>query len=357
MRRLDQQFLSRLLMIFVLILGVIALSATLSQAARLTENILERGLTLGQFALILLTIVPKMAELVTPLAFGIAVVLACVHRNESGTTLLLRAAGRSALVDGVAVTVIAAMTAAGLLLLSGAVIPQSQGAYRTLNAQMQQDSLAAITLPIGSPIAVGAGVMLTVGAHTADGLFHDIEVVDYSARDETTIITATRATLSPAPDGAAILTLENGRLQRIDPTGRQTLLNFTSTALAVDLPTRRTPKSNQHPVDTRSSLDLLADRTDAAAAEELTRRLAAALSLVSFSVLAAGLLFGRRPAVGGQALLAVILIAVLVVFLLLQSAVISGSGFSDHTLWFVLTLSIAPLALLPFIRLGRRLAD
>ena len=92
MRRLDQQFLSRLLMIFVLILGVIALSATLSQAARLTGNILERGLTLGQFALILLTIVPKMAELVTPLAFGIAVVLACVHRNESGTTLLLRAA-------------------------------------------------------------------------------------------------------------------------------------------------------------------------------------------------------------------------------------------------------------------------
>ena len=31
MRRLDQQFLSRLLMIFVLILGVIALSATLSE--------------------------------------------------------------------------------------------------------------------------------------------------------------------------------------------------------------------------------------------------------------------------------------------------------------------------------------
>ena len=148
-------------------------------------------------------------------------VLACVHRNESGTTLLLRAAGRSALVDGVAVTVIAAMTAAGLLLLSGVVIPQSQGAYRTLNAQMQQDSLAAITLPIGSPIAVGAGVMLTVGAHTADGLFHDIEVVDYSARDETTIITChARHALALPPDGAAILTLENGRLQRIDPTGR-----------------------------------------------------------------------------------------------------------------------------------------
>ena len=109
-------------------------------------------------------------------------------------------------------------------------------------------------------------------------------------------------------------------------------------------------------VDTRSSLDLLTQRTDAAAAEELTRRLAAALSLVSFSILAAGVLFERRPGLSGQALSAVFLIAVLVVFLLLQSAVISGSGFSDQTLWLVLTISIAPIALLPFIRLGRRLA-
>ena len=37
-----------------------------------------------------------MAELVTPLAFGIAVILACVQRNEAGTTLLLRAALRTA---------------------------------------------------------------------------------------------------------------------------------------------------------------------------------------------------------------------------------------------------------------------
>ena len=356
MRRLDQQFLSRLLMIFALILTVIALSATLSQAARLTESILERGLTLGQFALVLLTIVPKMAELVTPLAFGIAVVLVCVHRNESGTTLLLRAAGRSALVDGLVVTVIATTVAAGLLILSSVVIPQSQGAYRMLNAQMQQDGLSTFTLPIGQPVAVGPGVTLTVGAHTADGLFHDVQVVDHSTSDETAIIAAKRARLSPSPDGNGMLLLERGRLQRIGANGRQTLMNFASTALPVDLPTAQAPSQALRRVDTRSSLDLLTQRTDAAAAEELTRRLAAALSLVSFSILAAGVLFERRPGLSGQALSAVFLIAVLVVFLLLQSAVISGSGFSDQTLWLVLTISIAPIALLPFIRLGRRLA-
>ena len=75
MHRLDQQLLIRLAMTFVLILGVITLSAVLSQAARLTDDVLEQGMSLSQFGLMLLSLTPKMAELVTPLSFGVAMVL------------------------------------------------------------------------------------------------------------------------------------------------------------------------------------------------------------------------------------------------------------------------------------------
>lgn len=82
MHRLDQQLLARLTMTFVLILAVVMLSAVLSQAARLTDDILERGMSIEQFGLMLLALTPKMAELVTPLSFGVAVVW-CVCTEPS----------------------------------------------------------------------------------------------------------------------------------------------------------------------------------------------------------------------------------------------------------------------------------
>ena len=356
MHRLDQQLLIRLAMTFVLILGVITLSAVLSQAARLTDDVLEQGMSLSQFGLMLLSLTPKMAELVTPLSFGVALVLVCVHRNESGATLLVRTAGRSPLSDGGVLTLFSALLAGGLLIVSGTLIPASQKAYRLLNAKLQQVSLDETVLPIGVPFRVGNAVQLTIGAHLDDGLYEDLFVVDHSAVDETLILHAKRATLAPSLENTGVLTLEQGQLQRISADGQQTSVNFVRTSLSLDLPTSPLKVSALDRVDTRSSLRLLAEVGDAAAAEELTRRLVAALSLISFSALTAMVLFARRPQAAGQASLALMLIGVLIVFLLLQSALISASGFSRETVVTVLAVSLAPFVFLPFISLGRRVA-
>lgn len=355
MHRLDQQFLARLVMIFLLILAVVGLSAVLSQAARLTDDILEHGLNLRGFGLMLLALTPKMMEMVTPLSFGVAVVLVCVYRNENGTTLLLRTAGRSPLGDGAVLTMFSCVIAAGLLVVSGTLIPNSQKTYRALYAQLQQTGLEDQSLPVGEPFNAGSGVTLTIGAHEDDGLYRQVRVVDHSSAKETLILSAAQATLSPATDGGAVLELIEGQMQRISPDGRQTLLSFARTSLALDRPTPPQARAALDRPDTRSSLDLLSNIGDAAAAEELTRRLAAALSLISFSALAAGVLFDRRPQAAGQAVPALGLMGLLIAFLLLQSALISASGFSRETAWLVLGISAAPLFILPFISLGRRL--
>ena len=356
MHRLDQQLLIRLAMTFVLILTVVTLSAVLSQAARLTDDVLEQGMSLYQFGLMLLSLTPKMAELVTPLSFGVAVVLVCVHRNESGATLLVRTAGRSPLSDGGVLTFFAACVAAGLLVASSTLIPASQKAYRLLNAELQQVGLDERVLPVGVPFTVGRDVRLTIGAHVDDGMYEDLLVVDYSALDETIIVRAKRARLAPSADNSGVLTLEQGQLQRITATGQQTTVSFASTSLALDLPATTPNPAALNRVDTRSSLRLLAEAADAASAEELTRRLAAALSLISFSAMTALVLFDRRPQAAGQAPLALMLIGALIVFLVLQSALISASGFSQETALAVLATSMAPFFFLPFISLGRRMA-
>jgi len=359
MHRLDQRFLVRTAGAFALILIVITLSATLSQAARLTADILERGLSLSQFAMVLLTMMPKMVELVIPLAFGIAMVLVCIHRNENGTTLLLRAAGRSPLVDGALVSMLGLGVGLGLLALSGLVVPNTQLTFRTLYTQAQANSAAAVTLPVSVPFSVGDNITLVIGAHPRDGRYEDLVAIDTSGREETVILRAAWATLSSSSEGQAVLELQDGSIQRVTDEGRQTHLSFTSTALSLDqlgvepaLTTSAGTTRRPDRVDTRSTQQLLEQQhSDAAARKELIRRLAAALSLVSFSVLTAAVLFGRRPHVNGQALAALTLIGVLVIFLLLQSALISTSGFSPLRIWLVLAISITPLILSPFIRL------
>jgi len=358
MHRLDQQFVLRATVVFGLILSVIALSATLSQAARLTDDILERGVDLAYFAAVLLAMVPKMLELVAPLAFGIAVVLTCAYRNEAGTTLLLRAAGRSPVRDTLVVGLYSLVAASVLLVLSGAVVPKTQVAYRSLFAQAQSDSLQNAALPMNQPFAIGPDLTLTIGAHQSDGQYSNLTLADHLAQDETVILRADEASLSPTPDGRAALTLRGGSMQRISGDGRLSQLSFSSTTIALDRWNDASGATALHrrmdTLSTRSLFGMAHLRMDAL--EELTRRLVAAVSLISFSVLAASLLFVSPPPQRVQTATAVSLIGVLVVFLLLQSAMISASGFSQTTAGLVLAISASPLILSPFIRLARRMA-
>ena len=357
MHALDQQMARRMALTFGLILLVVALSATFSQAARLTDDALEQGLGLSRFGLMILTIMPKMAELVAPLAFGVAVVLVCVQRNDSGTTLLLRAAGRAPLRDVSWVAGLALLASAGLIVASSNLIPSTQSVYRTLFAQAQDEGLARATVPVNQPFALSPGLTARVGGHAADGVFLDVLVVDHSEAKKTTLFRADTAALTRTPDGDGVLELRGGEVKEVSGQGvTGTSLQFAQTSLPVALPLSfggiTAPARVEALADTASTPRLIqrwqASR-DAAAGEELTRRATAALSLFAFAVLASSVLLSPRPGASGQTRRSVGLLVFLVVFLLLQSALISASGFNQQMALAALGISASPLLIAPLL--------
>lgn len=363
MQSLDRHLIQRILLIYLIILAVVTLSATLSQAARLTDEVLASGMPLQQFGLLLLTIVPKMMELVTPLSFGLAVILACVQRNEARTTLLMRAAGRSPARD----TAVVAGVAAGLAVVLGAasstLVPANQALYRTLFGQAQQQGIDQFNLPVGQPFELDAFVSLQIEQHDGDGQFSGVSLVEQRSDPALTrILQARTATLRLDPtQRQATLSLDQGMLVEIGPDGRiRQSLRFDQTQVPLSLPPSLLPGLSRgvgfgiDRADTRSSLRLWRQREDRAAAEELVRRLVPLVSMLSFAILAAGALFSRTALPAGQTPLAVFLVSVLIVFLLAQTSLLSAPGFGLGAALTVLLIALAPLSVLPMIRLGQR---
>ncbi|MEC7140352.1 MAG: LptF/LptG family permease [Pseudomonadota bacterium] len=359
MQRLDRILLLRLLAIFGLILTVVTLSAVLSQAARLTDDVLRAGMSLSEFGGLILLIVPKMAELVTPLAFGIAVILACVQRNEAGTTLLLRAAGRAPRVDAGVIAGGSLAVALVLFACASVLVPLNQSQYRQAFALAQQQGIERLHLPVGQPVALVPGLSLQVEQHREAGVFEGVTVVDLTRPDERLIIRAERAALSRTGKLALSLQVTRAQVQQTKANGQTTTLAFASTVLPITLPD---PHGLAAPMltdrltraDTLSSAALLgqirAGNAPSALTAELTRRFAAALSVLAFGVLASGLLFARRPDGQRQTLPATALLVFLILYLLIQTTLLSARGFSPATGVLVLAISLSPPILAPVLQ-------
>ncbi|MAH87609.1 MAG: hypothetical protein CMF26_03245 [Kiloniella sp.] len=374
MQRLDRMFLARLLAIFVLILTVVALSAVLSQAARLTDEVLRAGIALDEFGALILLLAPKMIELVTPLAFGIAVILACVQRNETGTTLLLRAAGRPARTDAMLIAGGSLAVGLGLFVYASLLVPLNQSQYRQTFALVKQQGIEQLSLPVGTAVSMAPGLSLRVEKQAASGVFEGVTVVDLRRPDARVMLRADRAELRPIASDSQqlLLRLINAEVIHTDSNGQTALLSFASTDLPLTLsrgagrdddPSEVLPTSGDRlqRADTRSSTALLQqisalgpstrqvvstpDRL--AATVELTRRCAAALSVIGFGLFAGWLLLSRRPDGRGQTLPATGLLVFLIVYLMIQTALLSASGFNVVTGALVLAIALSPPILFP----------
>ncbi|MEC8274320.1 MAG: LptF/LptG family permease, partial [Pseudomonadota bacterium] len=176
--------------------------------------------------------------------------------------------------------------------------------YRQAFALAQQQGIERLHLPVGQPVALVPGLSLQVEQHREAGVFEGVTVVDLTRPDERLIIRAERAALSRTGKLALSLQLTRAQVQQTKANGQTTTLAFASTVLPITLPD---PHGLAAPMladrltraDTLSSAALLgqirAGNAPSALTAELTRRFAAALSVLAFGVLASGLLFARRP--------------------------------------------------------------
>ena len=233
MRLIARHLLGRLAAAMILISAGLALMIWLSQALRLADLIVNRGLPLGAFAQLVLIMLPALAGVVLPVALFLAVLVVYHRLIASSEAHILAAAGLSPVQLAGPVLLAALATAAAVAVCAIWLQPLAHRQFRDMRGELAGRHIASL-LRTGSFIELAEGITVFIRAQAADGELSGILVQDDREPDRPVTLTAERGRLRSGPDGGARIELIGGSRQELDRrNGRFAALAFDR--YAVDL--------------------------------------------------------------------------------------------------------------------------
>jgi lipopolysaccharide export system permease protein len=222
---LTRYVLRQMLVLTAFMTVSLAVAVWLVQSLRLIDLIVNRGLTIGFFLYLALLILPRLVEVVLPIAVFVGVLFIYNKLTTESELLVMRAAGMSE--SGLARPAIVAGLIATVLLysLSLEIVPASNRAFKDLQFQIR-NRFASVLVQDGIFNTLSDRLMVyDMGRNDAGDL---MGLVIYDERDPQKPITvfAERGAFADTPDGPRLL-LENGtRQQRDKETGHISTLSF-----------------------------------------------------------------------------------------------------------------------------------
>lgn len=227
MRGLTRYVLKQLIVGMVLVTCGLTILLWLSQSLRFIDLIVNKGVSAGLFLRLTSLLLPGFLMVVVPIAIFTVVLFVYNKLASDRELVVMQASGmgpwdlsKPALVLALAIT---AMGYALTLWLA----PESVRAFRELNWSIRQD-VTHLVLKEGEFTDVGGGVVVFVGARTADNVLSNILIWDASNPDREVTVMAEEGALVP---GAAMprIHLVNGTRQEYRPgTHEFSMLYFDS---------------------------------------------------------------------------------------------------------------------------------
>ena len=236
MRQTDLYVLRRLLVALAAAAGALCPLLLLATALRFVDDIVERGVGVEMFAVLVLLALPYLAGVALPLALVVAILLVYVRMASDSEVIVMRAAGVSdlrlaapALLVGVAIMGVVAWNA---LVLA----PVSERELRDLQSSLR-DRFSILLVEPGIFRQIDRGITLFVQDSVGSSEYSGILLQDDSDPNRRITYMAERGTVSIA-NGVPRLTAFNGSRQEIDrESGRLTLVYFDRNSIELNLPT------------------------------------------------------------------------------------------------------------------------
>jgi lipopolysaccharide export system permease protein len=268
----------------------LAVAVWLIQALRLIDLIVNRGLSLGLFLYLALLILPRLVEVVLPIAVFVGVLFVYNKLTAESELLVMRAAGmseaglaRPAIIAGLIATVL-------LYTLSLEVVPAANRAFKDLQFQIR-NRFASVLVQDGIFNTISDRLMVyDMGRNDAGDL---MGLVIYDARDPQKPITifAERGAFADTPDGPRLLLANGTRQQRDDANGHISTLSFERYTLDLTGLTDTAATRDRQP-DERHTTELFfpgrraaGDGSERAFFNELNMRLEGPLTALVMAVL------------------------------------------------------------------------
>ncbi len=225
MNGISRYVLRQTLAMTALVTVAFAVAVWLVQSLRLIDLIVNRGLSVRLFLELALLILPRLVEVVLPIAVFVAVLFVFNKLTAESEIVVMRAAGVSQ--AGLATPAIAAgaLTMAALLVLSLVIVPASNRAFRDLQFQIR-NRIVTVLVQDGVFNTISERLMIyDMGRNEAGDL---LSLVIYDGRDPSrpVIVFAERGAFVDTPEGPRLVMVNGTRQQRDLANGHLSVLQF-----------------------------------------------------------------------------------------------------------------------------------
>jgi lipopolysaccharide export system permease protein len=298
MRGLTRYILRHSLMVMVFVTIAFTAAVWLVQSLRLVDLIVNRGLSVGLFAYLAALILPRLVDVVLPIAVFVAILFVYNKLIAESELVVMRATGmssgalaRPAVLVGIFATVV-------LYAQSLYLTPAANRAFKDLQFQIR-NRFASVLVQEGVFNTVSDRLMVYVKNRDGNGDLASLLIYDMRDRAKPVTIFAERGAFVDTAEGPRIL-LVNGTRQSRDPaSGRVSSLNFVKYTLDLAALNGIQAERPREP-DERYMSELLwpEEGARAVAALELNLRLARPLAALAMALLPVACLltgeFNRR---------------------------------------------------------------
>lgn len=296
---IERYIFRRAAQIFLLTLGALISALWVTQVLRELDVVTAKGQAISVFLLLTVFGLPALVQVVAPIAFLVATIVALNNLGNDGELPVISAAGaspravsRPIIVLGVTVMLLVAFS-------HHVVAPASLTKFRQILTQVRADVIATLVQE-GGFRAVDDGLTMHFRDKAPDGSFRDIFIDDQRDPEEALTFTAGSGVLLQHA-GGSFLVLRDGDLIRTDQVnGESNVVSFQTYAL--DLSQLGTPDATPvYQAEERSTVFLLNPATDDSytlrfpqrTRAELHERMTAPLFTLAFGLIA--LAFLGRP--------------------------------------------------------------
>ncbi|WP_161142193.1 LPS export ABC transporter permease LptF [Propylenella binzhouense] len=344
---IERYILRRVATVFVVTLTALVGTVWITQVLRELDLVTAKGQTIWLFFVVTLLALPSILQIVAPIAFMVAVVVALRSLNGDSELAVIAASGASGKAVNRPVLVLATIVFLAVALLHHVVSPAGLGALRVLITKVRADIIATV-IKDGGFRSVASGLTIHIREKMPDGSFRGVFVSDDRSPDESIQYTAEQGLLLENAAGA-FLVMKDGYVIRENRTARSNnVVQFDTYAFDLNQLTGSTTVPFYKPRE-RTTLYLLSPDPDDSYLQrfpermtaELHDRMTAPLYTFAFALIALAFL-GRARTVRQDSNLAVA--AVVALSLALRGAGFAVVGAASGSAAALALMYVVPLA-------------
>ena len=277
--------LRQMLVLTLFVTVAFSVAVWLIQSLRLIDLIVNRGLSVGLFLYLAVLILPRLAEVVIPIAVFVAVLFVYNKLTIESELMVMRAAGvsqtglaRPAMLTGIGAMII-------LYALSLQIVPTANRTFKDLQFQIR-NRFASVLIQDGVFNTLSDRLMVYDMSRNEAGDL--MGLVIYETRDPTKPVTifAERGAFADTADGPRLLLVNGTRQQRDESNGHLSVLTFDKYTLDLaDLGDSVEPRDRQPDERHTGELMFSGERHDRSFFVELNMRLVGPLAALAMAAL------------------------------------------------------------------------